>query len=39
MQIKVPLILFLSIFISFSVFGQSRKKIHIPDIPGYRTLK
>jgi histidinol phosphatase-like PHP family hydrolase len=39
MRIKFLLFLVSLIFFSFSVFGQSRKIIHIPDIPGYRTLK
>ncbi len=39
MRIKIPLFHLLLIFISFSVIGQSRKIIHIPNIPGYRTLK
>lgn len=39
MRIKLPVLLFLTVFLSLAALGQSRKIIHIPDIPGYRTLK
>ncbi|SHF93895.1 hypothetical protein SAMN05444274_11425 [Mariniphaga anaerophila] len=39
MQTKLPLAFLLFISISLVTFGQSRKRINIPDIPGYRTLK
>lgn len=38
MQKNLLLLIFI-FYISFSGFGQSRKIIHIPDIPGYKTLK
>jgi len=36
--INIFIALFLSVFTTFS-FGQNRKIIYIPDIPGYKTLK
>lgn len=39
MQIKKLLLGLLLLSASQLTFGQSRKVIHIPDIPGYKTLK
>jgi 3',5'-nucleoside bisphosphate phosphatase len=39
MRLKNPTILFFLLLIALFSPGQSRKIIHIPDIPGYETLK
>lgn len=39
MQIKIPLLCLLLLTGSQFSIGQSRKKIHIPNIPGYQTMK
>ncbi len=39
MRIKGLLWLNLILLVAFSSYGQTRNIIHLPDIPGYRTLK
>lgn len=39
MQIKTPLLCLFLLIANQLTFGQSRKVIHIPNIPGYQTLK